>query len=339
MEQKREARKRTWRRGSQETTRHGKAWMLRELGGKTLWDWLQLLIVPLALAVIGFAFTLQQDARQQKIEDERDRRAQEIEEQRAQAEREIQAERAEHATLQAYLDQMGTLLLDRNLRAADENSDVRRVARARTLVVLDALGPTRQERVLRFLHEAQLIRPTSSNEQPVITLKYASLENVELPHRILLRGANLQQADLSGSDLTDIDFRGTYLAGAHLEEANLERAELQGADLSGAFLEGADLSGADLTDVDLSNAEGLWEEGTALWRRGAGLGNADLRGANLSGADLSNANLSNANLKGANITEEQLDQAESLEGATMPNGQKYEDWRKSKGSGEDGENP
>ncbi len=61
--------------------------MLRALGGKTLWDWLQLLIVPLALAVIGFAFTLQQDARQQKIEDERAWRAQEIEQQRAQAER------------------------------------------------------------------------------------------------------------------------------------------------------------------------------------------------------------------------------------------------------------
>ena len=339
MEQKKEARKRTWRRGSQEPTPQGKAWMLRELGGKTLWDWLQLLIVPLALAVIGFAFTLQQDARQQKIEDERDRRAQEIEEQRAQAERAIQEERAEHATLQAYLDQMGTLLLDRNLRAADENSDVRRVARARTLVVLDALGPTRQERVLRFLHEAELIRPTSPNEQPVITLKYASLENVELPHRILLKGANLQQADLSGSDLTDIDFRGTYLAGAHLEEAKLERAELQGADLSGAFLSGADLSGADLTDVDLSNAEGLWEEGTYLWKRGAGLNDADLSNANLSGADLSNANLSGANLKGADVTEEQLAKCASLEGATMPNGQKYEDWLKDKeGREENGEN-
>ena len=242
-------------------------------------------------------------------------------------------------SLEPALDQMGTLLLDRNLRAADENSDVRRVARARTLVVLDALGPTRQERVLRFLHEAQLIRPTPPNEQPVITLKYASLENVELPHRILLKGANLQQADLSGSDLTDIDFRGTYLAGAHLEEAKLERAELQGADLSGAFLSGADLSGADLTDVDLSNAEGLWEEGTYLWKRGAGLNDADLSNANLSGADLSNANLSGANLKGADVTEEQLAKCASLEGATMPNGQKYEDWLKDKeGREENGEN-
>ena len=36
---------------------------------------------------------------------------------------------------------------------------------------------------------------------------------------------------------------------------------------------------------------------------------------------------------------EQLErQAASLEGAIMPNGQKYEDWLKSKGRGEDGEN-
>ncbi len=339
MEHKKETRKRTWRRGSQKPTPQSKAWTLREVGGKTVWDWMQLLIVPIALSLITLAFTWQQDARQQMIEDRRAQVERAVEEQRAQAEREIQEERAEHATLQAYLDQMVTLLLDRNLRAADENSDVRRLARARTLVVLDALGPTRQERVLRFLHEADLIRPTPPNEQPVITLKYASLENVELPHRILLRGANLQQADLSGSDLTDIDFRGTYLAGAHLEEAKLERAELQGADLSGAFLEGADLSGADLSNVDLSNAEGLWEPGTYLWKRGAGLNDADLSNANLSGADLSNANLSGANLKGADVTEEQLAECASLKGAIMPNGQKYEDWLKDKeGRGEDGEN-
>jgi hypothetical protein len=36
---------------------------------KTLWDWLQLFIVPLALAAIGFWFAAQQDAHQQEIED------------------------------------------------------------------------------------------------------------------------------------------------------------------------------------------------------------------------------------------------------------------------------
>ena len=61
----------------------------------------------------------------------------------------------------------------------------------------------------------------------------------------------------------------------------------------------------------------------------------DLGGANLSDAVLSNADLSDAT--GVDI-EELERQAASLEGATMPNGQKYEDWLKSKGRREDGEN-
>jgi hypothetical protein len=290
-----------------------RVWARTGFGDKTAWDLLQLLIVPLALAAIGFVFTAQQEARQQELEDRR-----------AKVEREIEAQRAEQVTFQAYLDQMGTLLLDRGLRAADENSDVRRLARARTLVVLDALSPTRQERALRFLNEAELIQGSPPDQQPVITLKYASLPNSELPHRILLRGANLQQADLSGSNLAHIDLRGTYLAGTHLEDADLEGANLEGADLSGAYLGGADLSGANLADVDLSNAERLWERGTDRWERGAGLTDADLSGANLSGADLSSAYLGGANLKGANVTDEQLAMCKSLEDATMPDGSKHD---------------
>ena len=58
----------------------------------------------------------------------------------------------------------------------------------------------------------------------------------------------------------------------------------------------------------------------------------------MSGAILSGANLSGANLSGAvGITSEELEQqAKSLEGATMPDGQKYEDWLKSQGRESDG---
>ena len=53
------------------------------------------------------------------------------------------------------------------------------------------------------------------------------------------------------------------------------------------------------------------------------------------------ANLSGANLSGATgKTAEQLDgQAGSLEGAIMPDGQKYGDWLKDEGGGEDTEEP
>lgn len=288
-------------------------WRITGLRDKTAWDLLQLLVVPLMLAAVGFWFSAQQDARQRVIEDKR-----------ARIEREIEAKRAEQVTFQAYLDQMGALLLDRGLRTAGKDSDVRRLARARTLVVLDALSPPRQERALRFLNEAELIQGSPPEEQPVISLKYASLPKSDLPHRILLRGTNLQQANLSGSNLAYIDLRGTYLAGAHLEDTDLEGANLEGVNLEGAYLGGADLSGANLSGVDLSNAEQLWEKGTDKWERGAGLTGADLGGANLEGADLSNAYLGGANLKGANVSDEQLAACKSLEGATMPDGTKHD---------------
>src|SRR5215208_887949 len=75
--------------------------------GMTVRDWLDLLVVPLALVVISFLFTTQQDQRQQKIENQRARQAQKIENQRAEADRELAEQRAQDEALQAYLDQMG----------------------------------------------------------------------------------------------------------------------------------------------------------------------------------------------------------------------------------------
>src|SRR5829696_1763117 len=91
-------------------------WAWTEFGKKSGWDLLQLLIVPLALAVIGFVFTMQQDARQQRIENQRAQQAQKIENRRAEAERELAEQRAQDEALQAYLDQMSSLLLEKDLR-------------------------------------------------------------------------------------------------------------------------------------------------------------------------------------------------------------------------------
>ena len=88
--------------------------------------------------------------------------------------------------------------------------------------------------------------------------------------------------------------------------------------LQGAFLVAARLQGADL--------------------RLARLNEANLEGADLEDALLFSADLTDANLRGATgVDIEALKrQARSLEGATMPNGQKYEDWLKSKDREEDG---
>src|SRR5829696_4889647 len=260
--------------------------------GKTVWNWLELLIVPLALAVIGLAFSVQQDARQQRVEN-----------QRAEAERELAVQRAQDETLQAYLDQMSTLMLEKDLRNSDEDSEVRTLARARTLTVLKRLDASRRAEIMQFLLEADLVRRVGGSA-PVIELESAHL-----------RDTSLVVANLSGAALKLARLSGAALYGADLSEAGLSGY----TDLSGANLLYADLRDADLRDADLRGAN------LNIARlRGADLRNADLTDANLRGADLRGAVLREANLRDAKgVTKNELDQAESLEDATMPNGQKY----------------
>jgi hypothetical protein len=133
--------------------------------GKTVWDWLQLLIVPIVLAAAGFWFTAQQDARQLAIE-----------ERRAEVERELEKQRAQDVLLQAYLDQMSTLLLEKDLRNAEEGSEVRTLARARTLTVLGRLNPSRKTAVMQFLVEAALVKSLNERD-PIIGLEGATMPN------------------------------------------------------------------------------------------------------------------------------------------------------------------
>jgi uncharacterized protein YjbI with pentapeptide repeats len=263
---------------------------------KTLWDWLQLLIVPLALAGIGFLFTVQQDARQQQIED-----------QRAEAERELAVQRAQDEALQAYLDQMSDLILEKKLRNSGGDSEVRTLARARTLTALGRLGPDRKRSVVQFLYESSLIRKGN----PIVNLDNADLSDANL--RLL----NLSDADLSDADLSDAD-----LSHATLEDADLSETTLRGADLSYAKLRHADLSFADLSFADLSYADLRY----AVLTRAA-LSSATVRVANLSYAELSDANLRHADLRVAKlsgatgVTKRDLEaQYVRLKGATMPRG-------------------
>jgi uncharacterized protein YjbI with pentapeptide repeats len=83
---------------------------------------------------------------------------------------------------------------------------------------------------------------------------------------------------------------------------------------------------ADLREADLREAN--------LWK--ADLSRANLREAFLIDTHLSETDLSRADLRDIDATNEQLgQQAATFENATMPNGQKYEDWLKNKNSGED----
>jgi hypothetical protein len=71
----------------------------------------------------------------------------------------VENQRAQDEALQAYLDQMSQLLLDKDkpLRESKEGDAVRILARARTKEVLRKLDRHRKRNLLQFLHEACLI--------------------------------------------------------------------------------------------------------------------------------------------------------------------------------------
>jgi len=174
------------------------------------------------LAALGFWFTTQQDARQQQIEN-----------QRAEAERELAAQRAQDEALQAYLDQMGSLLLEKDLRNSEEDSEVRTLARARTVTVIQRLDSDRNANVIAFLNEAGLI---GQGESSIRLLTEADLRGAQL------QSIDLQEADLRYADLREADLRGANLCGTFsLVLADLRNARLWDADLEGALLQDANL--------------------------------------------------------------------------------------------------
>src|SRR5829696_1084873 len=274
--------------------------------GMTVRDWLPIggaLLVPLVIALGIWAITWQLEK---------------LENQRAETERELAEQRAQDEALQAYLDQMSQLILDRKLLEIEQGNSVHEqgdpvhtLAQARTSTAILRLDAEHNESVTHFLITSGLAVRSEASAR-------------------LLRGSTLSHAKLSGAhlsnaDLGDADLSGADLSNALMVNANLIGADLSGADLSDSLLDNADLV-AHLPNADLSDASLI----------GADLSDGNLFSADVSEANLVGANLENANLGGADgITNAELErQAVSLVGADMPNGQKYEDWLKNKIKGE-----
>ena len=221
--------------------------------GKTLWDWLQLigvLAIPIIGAIIPIIFSKQQN------------------------------DRLQHDTLQGFIDQISTMLLNQNTSLQTATPEQKEAIQAQTRSTLRRLSPQNQGILVEFLHDAGLINKNA----PVIRVS--------------------SNGDSQGSQATTIP-SAINLQNANFKQANLQEASLRGFNLSGADLSGADLSRANLENAFMSNSN---------------CDRANLSYADLSGTDLSGTDLSEAILRGAKVTDEQLKKAKSLKGAIMPDG-------------------
>lgn len=245
--------------------------------GKSLWDWMELFIIPLVLA-IG-AILLNRSERN--------------------TEREIATDRQQEAALQAYLDRMADLLLKEKLRTT-KSKEVRNVARIRTLTVLRGLDGKRKGLVIIFLYDAGLIFLKNN----VITLHGADMSYADLSYANL-RDVNMSGANLFGADLSYINLSNANLSYANLLNADLYRADLSDAnlvnvnkirDVFDAFVSNVKVKGPSLLEANLTRAN----------LSDVNFFEADLRGANLTNANLNNAFLGGAKLVDANVSNEQI---------------------------------
>lgn len=263
---------------------------------KSLWDWLQLLIVPAVLGVAAtwLNFVMNRNERAET-------------KQRADIEHAIAQDSQRETLLQTYLDRMSDLILTNHLRQSGPDTiEARHIARVRTMTVLLRLDDDRKGSLIRFLYDAGLITIVKGTGESIINLDGANLSNANL-NRTNLIGADLRGADLSGANLSFARFDDAHLEKATLSEANITGAFLTDAQLNGTKLGGARLRGTNLKRANLNDAD-LRE--TDLYR--ADISRADVSGANLSGLDLTDVifdqiTMSNeTNLEGTKLTPEQI---------------------------------
>jgi uncharacterized protein YjbI with pentapeptide repeats len=263
--------------------------------GKALWDWLQLLGVLAIPVVVGFGavwFSYRQNRTTSRIAEDRQR----------------------EDTLQAYFDKISELLFKEHLGdlalrggVVPGYEEARKIARARTLTVLQRLDGDRKGSMLRFLHESGLI----DRDKPIIQMN----------------GTDLSGANLSGASLSGVNLSEANLSGADLSDANLSKIRRWPtmSTTQWQILQNADRRG--LREQALYRM--IWNPLSVFWgpitklifKNGTNLSGANLSEANLSGADLSDANLERANLKeadlsGTNLTMTHLKEANLTE-ATM----------------------
>jgi uncharacterized protein YjbI with pentapeptide repeats len=186
---------------------------------KSLWDWLQLLVVPSMLAFGAFYLNYSSEARDKKLADEQHK--QEV--------------------VKDYFSKMQSLILEeKRIRISETPSEqIKRdyysknsssskdqqklspesqsIARALTLAVLDEVNGSQKGKIIAYLAEAGLIeQPT-----PAIRLNSANLKEIILED-INLDKVMINYANMTGANMTDVTFRNSDISYSDLSNSTLK---------------------------------------------------------------------------------------------------------------------
>lgn len=201
---------------------------------KLLWDWLDLLIIPSSVALVGWIYKEFEKSKDAKKE----------------------YENKQNETLDSYFRIISDLIIKDNLLDNNLNNDSKIIARTRTIVAIENLSGDRKGQVLQFLHESNLIRNNvvdlvggnfRNSEVSGIVLKGIAIKGVYFCKSEFVK-TYLQNTDFSGCDFSETNFDSSSLENTNLSYTKLLKCKLTNIDLTTVNFEGADLTNADLSN-------------------------------------------------------------------------------------------
>lgn len=239
--------------------------------GKYLWDWLEVIIVPLALTLIGIYF----NARQKQSEVEMEKRKI--------AESKIKEQENE---LSQYFDKMSKLMLRDGLSKENASPEARSIARSITTEVLRKISVAYAPKVIQYLYENRLIE----KENCKVDLSGVRLDKIDLSKKNF-SGINLSGIEIYIGNLSGADFSNSDLSGAVLFQCNLKNSKFIGSDISST-----DFKSCNLVWADFRNSEGSHADFSFTYMFETIFANANLPNSEYFQARMTQTNFKDANL-------------------------------------------
>jgi len=238
---------------------------------KYIWDWLDLLVVPVVLALGGILITFINEINNREIAAYQRHLDRDLDLSNKQKDFDLQESMHQIRLLSEYLSNMSKLMLDYKLR--QKRKSVRDIANAWTINAMMNLNKDNKGEALRFLYNSDLI----SGNNPVV---------------------NVSEMDFSETILKASNLSGANLSGIILNNSDLNKTNLSGTNLTNAKLSDADLSEAIINDINFTSAEG-----SSIILSDCNIHNLEVHRVKFPGAILENVNIYNSSFNRANFRE------------------------------------
>ena len=187
-----------------QATRHTKTYAIQPR--KTLWDWLQLFLIPLVLALVAVAFNAGQASTSQQLAEQS----------------------KQEQVVDNYLNQMSTLLMQYHLHDSQVVDPVRALAQAITLTALDRLDGQHKNIIILFLYRSDILKyhyfkhgETECGDPKVLQKRFSDEQPI-----ITLAQGNVSEVTINNLKLTCIDLHNTHLERSNFATSDLDRADL-----------------------------------------------------------------------------------------------------------------